>query len=199
MSEINTVVFDVGRVLFDFSFSRFFKLMEDHGAGPIGPDIYQRIDLDAYEHGQISSERFIDRLSALTTRPIDRKELVEHWQNIFTGIPEMLRLAEELKSRYQVLLLSNTSELHWNHLESRHQIENLAHGVVTSFRVGAMKPNPVIYKHAEDTFSLTPTRCVFIDDIQENIDGAKARGWQGIHHRSPETTRVELRALGVSC
>ena len=42
------------------------------------------------------------------------------------------------------------------------------------------------------------SRCVFVDDLRENVAGAEAVGMQGILHRDPAATIAELeRALGV--
>ena len=38
---------------------------------------------------------------------------------------------------------------------------------------------------------------IFIDDLPPNVAGAEACGWHAIHHRSPERTVEQLRALGV--
>jgi FMN phosphatase YigB (HAD superfamily) len=38
---------------------------------------------------------------------------------------------------------------------------------------------------------------VFIDDLPENVEGARAAGMQGIHYTGPEALEAGLRALGV--
>jgi FMN phosphatase YigB (HAD superfamily) len=38
---------------------------------------------------------------------------------------------------------------------------------------------------------------VFIDDLPQNVAGARACGWQAIHHADARVTRDQLRALGV--
>ena len=39
-----------------------------------------------------------------------------------------------------------------------------------------MKPNPEIYKHILEKYSLNPEQCLFIDDIKENLAGAARFG-----------------------
>ena len=84
---------------------------------------------------------------------------------------------------YRVFLLSNIGDLHWRHLNARYGFDGLAHGVIASFRVGAIKPSAAIYREAERQFGLEPAATVFIDDLPPNVAGAQACGWQAIHHR----------------
>ena len=60
-----------------------------------------------------------------------------------------------------------------------------------------MKPSAAIYREAERRFDLDPAATVFIDDLERNVAGAQACGWNAIHHLSPLETRRSLRALGV--
>ena len=88
-------------------------------------------------------------------------------------------------------------ELHWRHLEQAFGIPSLGHGALASYAVGALKPDPAIYEVTEQRFGLDPSRTVFVDDRAVNIAAARARGWQGIVHRSPATTLAALAELGV--
>ena len=42
-----------------------------------------------------------------------------------------------------------------------------------------MKPQKEMYEHFYERFGLDPQECFFIDDLQDNIDGAKATGMDG--------------------
>ena len=70
-------------------------------------------------------------------------------------------------------------------------------GGILSYRDGVIKPDPAIYRLLLDRYSLNPEECVFLDDIQKNLDAAKAFGIHTILFRSMEQAREELRALGV--
>ncbi|MFN8388921.1 MAG: HAD family phosphatase [Bdellovibrionota bacterium] len=197
MSEIDSIVFDVGRVLFDFDHEISFAFLEKHGASFDRESFFRDVFLDQYERGELTTDEFIARLEALFPKPVVREALLEHWQDIFTPIPEMLELLDGLKDQYRVFLLSNTCHLHWSFLDSEYDIESIAHGCLTSFGAGLRKPDPDIFLEAERRFALTPARSVFIDDIEENVRTAAARGWKTVHHVSPSATRDALRKLGV--
>ena len=109
----------------------------------------------------------------------------------------MVDLAHRLSDKYRVHLLSNVGDLHWAHLMREYGIHHIGHGALPSFLTGYMKPQREIYKEAERRFDLEPRSTVFIDDREENVDGARACGWEGIVHSNYSTTVSALRALGV--
>jgi len=59
-----------------------------------------------------------------------------------------------------------------------HDCFGLCTGVVISCETGLIKPEASIYHHLTDRFSLKPEECIFVDDMQENVDAARACGWQ---------------------
>jgi HAD superfamily hydrolase (TIGR01509 family) len=116
---------------------------------------------------------------------------------MLTPHPDMMQLARRLMPHHGVYLLSNIGDLHWEQVSTRHGLEDIGHGALTSFHAGVMKPDTAIYAQAEAKFGLSPATTVFIDDRAENIEAARARGWHGIVHRSFHDTREALLRLGV--
>ena len=197
-AKITDIVFDVGRVLIDFSYDDFFAWLKSEGAQLNGvSDFVEKIDLHAYEHGRISDDQFLANLNRLLHKPVDKQILIKHWLDLFTPLDDMLQLAEQLKTNYGVYLLSNTSAMHWQHIVPRFRLHEISHGLLTSFEVGAMKPDPAIFHTAEQQFGIKAKTTVFIDDIQDNTSGAIACGWWGIHHKNSHYTRQQLQHLGV--
>lgn len=196
MSQVRAVVFDVGRVLIDFSYQGFFQLLCERGAQIVDvEDFTEKSNLIAYEHGHISTRNFFHGINALLDEPLAEEELIAAWTDLFTPIPEMFALAERLKDRCGVYLLSNTSELHWRYLRRTYPLDRVSHQLLASFEIGVMKPDPQIFSAAVARFQVQPESTVFIDDLPANIDGARACGWQGIYHRNPATTTAELTRL----
>lgn len=70
---------------------------------------------------------------------------------------------------------------------------------VISGDVGLHKPEPEIYRLGAERIGIPPERCVFVDDLRENIEGAEAVGMTGVLHRDAAETIAELeRLLDVS-
>ena len=192
MSDLD-IVFDVGKVLIDFSYENFAKVLHRQGAELSGPeDFLRRVDLIGYERGAIGSTEFLAQLNALLRDPLPEDELIAAWVDLFSPVEEMLELAGNLKNHCGVYLLSNTSELHWRHLQQTYRLDRFCHGLLASYEVGAMKPAADIFTITCERFGLQPATTIFIDDREENVAGAIACGWQGIHHQSPAETRRRL-------
>ncbi len=195
---IRNVVFDIGGVLLRLRYRPFIEYLV--GAGIDMTDLpawLERVDLAAHERGEITGDELLGRIAAMARQPLDADELRARWLDMFDRAQEMFDLAAGLKDEYRVFLLSNIGDLHWRYLDARYGLDALTHGVVASFRVGAIKPSAAIYREAEQRFALDPAATVFVDDLPPNVAGAQACGWQAIHHRDPAETRGQLRALGV--
>jgi FMN phosphatase YigB (HAD superfamily) len=195
---IRNVVFDVGGVLVRLRYQPFVQYLTEAGIDLADlPAWLATIDLDAHERGEITGRDLLDRIAASALRPLDPRDLERRWLDMFDRSAEMFELAQGLMSEYRVYLLSNVGDLHWGHLDAEYGIASVGHGAIASFRVGAVKPSAAIYREAERRFDLDPAATVFVDDLARNVAGARACGWQAIHHRSPLETRHSLRELGV--
>jgi putative hydrolase of the HAD superfamily len=196
---ISDIVFDIGRVLVDFSFDEFRAFLTQQGARVRDTaEFIEKSALNSYETGAISSAEFLNGVNGLLRHPVAISDLGARWQNIFTPVDQMLALAGELRQRYRVFLLSNTSELHWNYLRDTLKLKDCCDGALTSFGARAMKPDPQIFMRAETEFGLSPATTVFVDDLVDNIQAARNRGWHGIHHRGYESTVSALETLGIT-
>ena len=108
-------------------------------------------------------------------------------------VPEMYELMRTLrKAGFRTCLLSNS----WGGVDYPRDIfPELFDAWVISAEVGMRKPEERIFRHAAGLLGLPPEQCVFIDDIEANIDAADALGMVGVHHREPLSTVARLAAL----
>ncbi len=198
MLQIKHVVFDLGKVLVDFSYSQLIPMLRKRGALIHDiEDFALQVKLIDYEHGKITTSEFLNGINNLLSAPLDEASLRDAWCSLFTPMPQMLSLARQLNTKLDVYIISNTGEIHWNYLCERFSLLELCKGGFASFEVGHMKPAPEIYAAAEARFGFSPTEVVFIDDRQANVEGAIACGWQAIQHQSYGQTRDALIDLGL--
>lgn len=197
-AAIDTIIFDVGRVLVALNFEPLLNCFAGPTKSLTMPEIIAAIDLEAHERGEFSGDVLVDRLHGLTPH-LERHQLHQGWLGMFEPIHEMFSLARQLKDRYRVCLLSNVGDLHWAHLNEQYDLIGTVHDVMPSFQTGAIKPDERIYELAEQRFNLTPQRTVFIDDLLPNVNTARQRGWHSIQHQSPQLSIQALRELGVEC
>lgn len=61
-----------------------------------------------------------------------------------------------------------------------------------------VKPEPEIYQRLFDRYGLEPSECVFTDDREENIEGARRMGMDGIVFVDAKQYEEELRRRFLS-
>jgi putative hydrolase of the HAD superfamily len=76
-----------------------------------------------------------------------------------------------------------------------YDLERRVDHVVLSGAVGVRKPSRRIYLLAAELAGVDPARCVFVDDLAQNISGAERVGMRGVHHTDSAATIAELEAL----
>ena len=111
-------------------------------------------------------------------------------------IPEMVELCRQLEGKIPMAVLSNTIHDHAENLRSRGVYE-LFNPCVLSCEVGMRKPEPRIYHTVCELLNTPPERCLFIDDLQINIQAARACRLQTHHFVDAADLRRKLATLGL--
>lgn len=105
----------------------------------------------------------------------------------------LLDYVQTLRTRgYRVAMLSNVARGVMNTLFSDEEMDRFFDTVVLSGEVGVIKPQPEIYQIALDRLGAKPEQAIFIDDRQDNCDGAEAVGMQAVRYRNNAQT---IRAI----
>ena len=194
------IVFDVGKVLIDFDLTRFQEFMLAQGAVLCSrAEFLERTNMHLFERGRITEQVFLEGILKLLPVPVTPETLGEQWCNMFVPYPEMFALLRTLReSGHRIFLLSNTNSIHWLHLEAKHGFSKFVDGSLTSYEAGAAKPEALIFETAEQKFKLVPGKIIFVDDIEEHIRAAEARGWKGIVHTSRDATVKKLLQFDIT-
>ena len=199
VTQIDSVVFDIGRVLVRLDFAQILAYFSRHGLDTGGIDaLLEQIELSAYERGEFDGDELLRRIARLGDGGMTVDELHRHWLGMFVPDERMIALAHGIAARRRVYLLSNIGDLHWDFLKGAIGVESIGHGALPSFKARAAKPDAAIYRQAEKIFGLEPARTVFIDDLLPNVDTARQRGWRTIHHLDYASTLQRLREMGVA-
>ncbi|HZN66459.1 MAG TPA: HAD family phosphatase [Tepidisphaeraceae bacterium] len=100
--------------------------------------------------------------------------------------PGAVELLDELQARgVATACLSNTNEPHWRLMRdpSSHTyfpFDRLTHAFA-SHLLRLRKPDDAVYAHVERATGVRGDRIVFFDDVEENVEGARRRGWHAYH------------------
>jgi putative hydrolase of the HAD superfamily len=131
-------------------------------------------------------ERSLERLVRLD---------IASWGILNAGTLEILTAAH--RDGIALSLLSNAPYELADALDGHRALALFDH-LVFSARIGAVKPEPAAFAAALEAMSLRPQDVVFIDDRQENVEGAIACGLRGILFSSADQLREVLALHGWS-
>lgn len=192
-SPIRALIFDLGRVLvgIDTSMGLYRYL------SPTLQDLVADATYVDYCRGQVSVERFFQYVNTKIAQPLSRPDFEHLWCEAFVPMPGMQPLFEDLSDRYRIGLLSDTDPVHWRFLLDAFPFLQKIQKPTLSFEVGQLKPHPDCYRRAAQDVACQPGECLFIDDLQRNVIGAKQAGMQAIHFKGVENLRVKLLSLGL--
>jgi len=200
-AEIRAILFDFGKVIWDFDFGRFLQAIAPICDRPVAELqallLKHGTPLHAYEAGAIDSLQFLAQVSALCGHPFTEAEFVPAFVDIFTPIGTTLELIRKLKPNYKIGLISNTNPWHAEHAIRRSEVFPLFDSVTLSHEVKALKPDPSLFEHALDQLDLLAEECVFIDDQPAFAEAATAHLLHGITYTTPVALMAELRRLKV--
>jgi putative hydrolase of the HAD superfamily len=198
-SAYRVVVLDVGNVLVGLDFGRAQRRLQR-----LFPDEAElarirgwlRNTEDRSSLGLITTEDFVQ--GALRELGLDRERFLNLWNDIFIERSYMLPFVRELRAQgYTLAICSNTNELHMQYLQSVNPCFAEVQHCIFSYAVGALKPDPVIYRAVEAATGHPAAAHLFLDDLPENVAGARAAGWDAICFETPEQVQAELVARGI--
>jgi HAD superfamily hydrolase (TIGR01509 family) len=96
-----------------------------------------------------------------------------------------------------LLVVSNTNVLHFEMLQREYPIFRHFDDYVLSYKVHAMKPVRPFYDAALSMAECEPGEGVFIDDLLENVEGARNAGFDGIQFHSFAQLTEEFETRGI--
>ncbi|HGQ2469866.1 TPA: HAD family hydrolase [Streptococcus pneumoniae] len=169
------IIFDLGNVLIEWNKEKILSKIckNDLEYNLFNKFVFQSnlwIDLD---NGKISLEflenQLIDEMGHQYQDQIH--ELVWNWFNYVDLYDEVYELIKQLKKKnFQIYVLSNTSSIFHILLDS------VLDGYVISCEVKMMKPQKEIYLSLVNKYQLDIKDCIFLDDLEENVEAARTLG-----------------------
>jgi putative hydrolase of the HAD superfamily len=183
---IEHIIFDLGGGLLNIDLERISKGFEEIMRQD---EAWLRRFKDelspSYETGKISTREFLLDLSNNLREGFTEKNIISIWNSVVLDFPvERLQMLEELRKQYKVHLLSNINDLHarcfeekfhsWFGKDPRTYFDQF----FFSHEIGLRKPDLKTFTWALQQLKADGAKVVFIDDVAENIEGAKAAGMQ---------------------
>jgi 2-haloacid dehalogenase len=195
------VVFDIGNVLLRWD-PRFLyrKIFDDeermewfltHVCSPdwnLEQDRGRSFD-EAVLHLAAQHPEYVEEISAFHTR----------WHETAPGVIEgTVEILEQLSEQGAPLYaITNFSVEKFAETRARYDFFRRFRDILVSGEVRLIKPDPAIYRLFLDRNRLNAESCLFIDDSEKNVVGAKEVGMKAVHFQNPELLRNELRREGL--
>jgi putative hydrolase of the HAD superfamily len=207
LAEIEAIVSDFGGVLTTPLLSSFMAVQDEIGISPenLGKAMRTITDKDGenplylLERGEMSEVDFLARLGdGLEPLLGHRPELHRFRETYFEALhpnEPMIELMRELKASGLRMAMLTNNVREWEPLwRSMLPVDEIFETVVDSGFVGCRKPEPRIYEMTLERLGLPAAACLFIDDLEHNIEGARALGMNAVHFRDNEQAIPEIRA-----
>ena len=198
---IKNIIFDIGNVLTYYTWNKHI-----HSLG-FSEEICDRVaaatvkshEWNEFDRGVMKDEDIVDLL--VKNDPEIEKEIRLMTADM-SGLVERADYAipwiQELQEKgYKVYYLSNFSYKAARECAKALDFIPYADGGILSCDEKMVKPEPGIYKRLLEKYDLTADECVFLDDVETNVEGARAHGIHGIVFTTKEAALPELEKLGV--
>jgi FMN phosphatase YigB (HAD superfamily) len=195
-----TVIFDVGNVILPFdplTACRKLARLCEIPAVEIRDRIYDAKLERRFEEGKIDGGEFTSGVEEELGIRIGEERLREIWSDMFTENTRVVDLVLRLrKNGVSLMLLSNTNEWHWSHVLKEYPIISDITPHILSYRVGVLKPDPIIFRAALNQVDVDGP-VIYTDDMQHNVSGANAVGLDGVLFKDVDDLRQALHSRGV--
>jgi len=202
MSNIKTVVFDIGGVLIDWNPRHLYRKIFSNG------EEMERFlsEVCTYEWNvqQDGGKLFSEATAELSARFPEYSDKIAlyygRWEEMLGGeFTDTVKIFNELKSAgIPLYALTNWSHEAFPVAYERYGFMKQFDGIVVSGYEKLLKPDHAIYRVLMDRYNINPAESVYIDDNKANAEASAELGFHAIHFQSADLLRLELRSLGLA-
>lgn len=195
-----SVIFDVGRVLFDWDLRYLFaKLIADKDqlewfvTNVVTPGWHFQHDA-----GRPLAEMVPERKAEFPEHaPLIDAYATRFNETIPAPMPGSLELVERLDAAgVPLFAITNFGHEFWEAFRPTQPVFDRFGDIIVSGTEKLMKPDPAIYRLAIERFGIDPAGALFIDDNAANVAGAESVGIAAHRFEDAATLEAELIARG---
>ena len=197
---IKNLVFDFGNVLIEWNSAKILAaFVKEEDRKRVKAAIFDSGLWAQTDTGQLTLEAAIQAAQTLLDSSYSAtvEAIFTHWYetvDVYHQLQE--KIFEWAQLGYGIYILSTTSEIFY-------AVENadllpmtkVLTGKILSYEVGFAKPDKSIYQKLLTQYALHANQCVFIDDLQINLDAAKSLGFETILATSEQQNIIAIEEL----
>ena len=187
---IKNVIFDFGGIIVDLNKQATIDAFKDLGFDAI-PYIGRYVQggfFSELENGNISVEEFCKQVREEMRLDCSDNAIKRAWSCMLIEIPtRRLQFIRSLATRYDVYMLSNTNEIHWDYAckellaSSDIKMYEPFKKIYLSHELHLSKPDLRIFNYVLDDAGLEAGETLFVDDSKDNCDAASEVGIKTFH------------------
>ena len=199
---INTIIFDLGNVLVDWSpmhvFGNYFESEEKRNY------FFENICTPDWNEQQDEGRSIVEATLELIEKYPDWEQPIRdfygRWTEMLKGpIHGTVEIFRQLKDggKYKIYALTNWQAGLFDIALVRYNFLHWFDGRVVSGEEKMRKPFPQFYQKLLDRYHVKPGEALFIDDSLRNVKAAQELGIKSIHFQNPEQLKAELKKEGL--
>ena len=199
--SITNIIFDWGGVLINIDYQATINAFNRLGLDDFKAFYNQKTQNEffiQFEIGKITPDELRNYVREALKKDLSDKQINDAWCAMLLDAPKSrIETLQRLKSRYDIMLLSNTNQIHEDLILPRLNKDlgmdflSLFNRVYLSHHLGMRKPNSDIYELVINSNGYSAEETLFIDDTEMNIDAADALGIKSCYLQ-PNSGIVEL-------
>lgn len=196
----DTIVFDIGNVLLDWDpehlYCRVITAQESRRwflSHICTPDWNREQD-----RGRSFAEAVAERRALFPEWRSEIEAFHHRWTETVAGaIGDSVDILARLRAKgVPCYAITNFSQEKFAEAQVRFPFLKTFDGVVVSGDERLLKPDRAIFDLFCVRYALAPARCLFIDDVEANVDGARAAGMNAVRYENPAQLARDLAGFG---
>jgi 2-haloacid dehalogenase len=198
---VKAVVFDVGRVLFQWDLRHLFRKLIDDPAelewfvGNVVTEEWHYL----HDAGTPLAEMLPPRIAEFPRYAAHIQAYGSRFNESIPGpVPGSLELVERIDAAgIPLFAITNFGAEFWARFRPTQPVFDRFRAIVVSGEERVTKPDPAIYALAAQRFGHVPSAMLFVDDNAANIAAARDCGWQVHHFTDAASLEADLLARGL--
>lgn len=154
----------------------------------------------AWERDEVGLEEYLDEAVFYKPRPFSRDDFFEFVLSQSKLLDDgALSILGEIAASDKCMVgaLNNEARATNEYRFAQFRLREYFQVAFSSCYLGLRKPEAAIYRRTLDILGRPPQRVLFIDDRQQNVEGAATAGMKGIRFEGADALRRELAQLEV--
>jgi epoxide hydrolase-like predicted phosphatase len=205
---ITTVISDFGGVLTTPLMRSFAAFQDETGIGSeaLGRAMQRAAERDGahplfeLEKGRMTEDAFLELLRDMLEPELGHRPELHRFREIYFEALDpnepMVEMMSGLRNRGLTMALLTNNVREWEPLwRSLLPVDEIFELIVDSAFVGMRKPEPGIYELTLERLGRpAPGECLFVDDVEVNVEAARELGLAAVHFYDNEQAIPEIEA-----